>query len=72
MGVRRRDDESDEEYRDRGHRGYKWGGMILMLMAVIMWLIALAKPQYRTSTIIAGFLWAGLGLAFIKAADLPT
>ena len=44
--------------------------MGLLVLAVIMWVIALARPSYRSSLILAGFVWFALGLAFIKVSTM--
>lgn len=45
--------------------------MGLLVLAVIMWVVALTSPRYRGATIMAGFVWFALGLAFIKVSTMP-
>jgi hypothetical protein len=66
-----RDGESAEQYAARAYRGYKIGGMGLLVLGGIMWVFAVVRPSYRGATILAGFVWFALGLAFIKVSNMP-
>ena len=66
-----RDGESDEQYTARAYRGYKIGGIGLIVLGCIMWVFAVVRPSYRGATILAGAVWFALGMAFIKVSKMP-